>query len=80
MPAYCIIETESGWTIAECGDGTTAAEAAERAGGVVLDPGPYDTYDEAYDALISLQEDLLEDDASDAPGGQALEGRFESDD
>jgi hypothetical protein len=72
------METEDGWTIAEYREGMTAEEAAELQGGVVIDPGPYESYDEAYDALLSLEEELASEDTSDIPGTRALEGRPES--
>lgn len=79
MPGYCIIETEDGWTVVEHPDSMTAEEAAHRHGGIVLDPGPYQNYEDAQDALVSLQEEL-EDETGDVPGTQALEGRYETDD
>jgi len=81
MPQYCILEIDDGWTIVEHGDSETAAEAAHRHGGVVIDPGPFDNYADASDALEALQMELNdEDDSSDLPGTQALEGRYETDD
>lgn len=80
MAAYCIIETEAGWTVVEHPEGTTAEQTAHRHGGVVIDPGPFPSYEEACDALICLQEELDVDDASEVPGTQALEGRYETGD
>lgn len=77
MPQYCIIETEDGWTIVEHESGTTAEETAHRTGGTVIDPGPYDSYEDACDALEALQGELQEDDASDVPGSGVTEGRYE---
>ena len=62
MPLYEIIETDVGLTVAELRPGMPPEEAATRARGVVVDPGPYRTYDEAYDALLSLQDDDEGDD------------------
>ncbi len=52
---YCIIETEDGWAITEVPANLTAAEVAAESGAEVIDPGPYDSYEEASDALVSLQ-------------------------
>ena len=74
---YCILETEDGWTISEIPPHLTAVEAAAELGAVVIDPGPYDTYEEANDALAGLQDELGEDDTSDVPGTRVIEGREE---
>lgn len=77
MPSYCIIETDEGWSVVEHPAAGTAEEVACRLGGVVIDPGPYDSYDDACDALEALQGELDESDGSDVPGAQPPEGRFE---
>lgn len=74
---YCIIETEDGWTITEVPTDRTAAEIAAESGAAVSDPGPYDSYEEASDALVSLQAELGEDGISDLPGTRAMESREE---
>jgi hypothetical protein len=75
MP-YCIVETENGWTIAEMPGECTAEEAAGQLGGAVIDPGPYDTFEEASDALVSLEGELAEENGtSDVPGTRAIESR-----
>lgn len=78
MPMYCIIETEDGWTIAEHPQAGTAEAAAHQLGGTVIDPGPYDSYEDACEALEALQDELNASDSSDVPGTQALEGRYET--
>ena len=55
--AFAIIEVEDGLTIAAVDPGTSPEEAALRYHGVLIDPGPYKSYEDAYDAL----EDLLEE-------------------
>lgn len=80
MPMYCIIETDDGWTVAEHPQDGTAEEAAHRLGGTVIDPGPYDSYEDACDALEALQGELDESEPSDVPGTQSLEGRYETED
>ncbi len=79
MP-YGIIETENGLTVVEHPEGMTAGETAKRQGAIVIDPGPYDTYEDACDALIGLQEELEDEESSDVPGTQAMEGRYETGD
>jgi hypothetical protein len=78
MVAFCIIETVDGLTVGEHPKGETAEQYAHRRGGIVVDPGPYDSYDDALDALTSLQQELADDSASGTPGERALEGRSES--
>jgi len=80
MSQYCIIETDDGWTIVEHPPGMTAAETAHRHGGVVIDPGPFDSHEDACDALEALQGELDEDVESDVPGSQVLDGRYETND
>ena len=73
---YFIIETEDGWTIAEMPANSTAEEVAGQLGATVIDPGPYDSYEDASDALVSLQEELAENGGtSDVPGTRAIESR-----
>ena len=77
MP-YCILETDEGWTIAETRPDGAAEELARELGATVIDPGPYDSYEEANDALGSLQGELAEENgASDTPGARILESRDE---
>lgn len=78
---YCIIEIDDGWTIADHAEGETAIDAARVHGGVVIDPGPYESYEEACEALEALQGELDEaDESSDSPGSQVLDGRYETND
>ena len=68
MAAFCIIETDDGLAVVEHSDETTAEQAVHRRGGVVIDPGPFDSYEEAYDALGTLQAELENETRSDVPG------------
>ena len=61
MLQYELIETEEGLTVAEIIPDITTEEAASRRGGWLIDPGPYDTYQDAYDALMALKLDEEED-------------------
>lgn len=76
MP-FCIIETEAGWTIAQHPEDVTAEQAAEQQGGMLLDPGPYATYDDADEALTALHQEFADDEASDVPAVRILESRTE---
>jgi hypothetical protein len=55
MPKYAIIETDSGLTVVPILPGRTAEQMAIQLGGVVVDPGPYPSYEEAYDALLAIR-------------------------
>ncbi|MCS7237427.1 MAG: hypothetical protein NZ899_04050 [Thermoguttaceae bacterium] len=57
MPKYAIIETDSGMTVVPILPGKTAEQMAIQMGGVVVDPGPYPSYEEAYDALLALRQE-----------------------
>ena len=64
MLQYELIETEDGLSVAEIMPGVTPEEVARQRGGLVIDPGPYDTYEDAYDALMALKLDEEEEDAA----------------
>ncbi len=55
MPLFAIIETEAGLAVTEVPSTSQVEDAAVRQQGVVVDPGPYLTFDDAYDALLELQ-------------------------
>lgn len=61
MVHYEIIETDAGLMVAELEPGMLPEDAAVRHGGVVVDPGPYKTYEEAYDAVLALEAEEDED-------------------
>jgi hypothetical protein len=61
---FIIIETDDGLTIEPRPADMTAEDVAAQHGGLLADPGPYETYDEANDALLILeQEDFDESEA-----------------
>ena len=74
---YFIVETDDGWTIAELPTDRSAADVAAESGVAVIDPGPYDSYEEASDALISLQDELAEGDSGDLPRDEPIESQEE---
>jgi hypothetical protein len=55
MTQYEIVETYEGLEVAEIPTGMTPGEAARRCRGSVIDPGPYESFDEAYDVMMSLK-------------------------
>jgi hypothetical protein len=57
MIQFAIIELANGLTVVELQPGQTPEDAAASRGGVLVDPEPYPTYKEAYDALMDLQEE-----------------------
>lgn len=62
MAAYCIVETDAGMVVVEIPEGVSAEDAAEREAGVLIEAGPFWSYDDAYDALLNL--DCLQDEGS----------------
>ncbi len=57
MTLYQIIETDAGLTVSEMEPDVLPEVAAERSGGTIVDPGPYHTYDDAYDAMLALADE-----------------------
>jgi len=55
MLLYEIIETDEGLAVAEMHPGVGPDEVAAARGAVLIDPGPYRTFEDAYDALVALQ-------------------------
>ena len=80
MSVFCIIETDDGHIIVERGQEADPVEVAESQGGVLIDPGPYHSYDDAQDALVSLEEEIIDEESSDVPTERPLESRYEVDD
>lgn len=61
MTNFAIIEVDDGMTVVEIQSGQTAEDAAVVGGGLLVDPGPYATYEDAVDAMEQLEEDDEED-------------------
>jgi hypothetical protein len=55
MVSFVIIELEDGLTLATVQPGQDPEEAAMSQGGVLVDAGPFTSYEEAYDALVELE-------------------------
>jgi hypothetical protein len=51
---FAIIETDAGLTVAQVSPETSAEEAAVISSGRLVDPGPYKSFDDAYDAMLAL--------------------------
>ena len=62
MISFAVIEVEDGFTVVEVLEGQSAEDAALGEGGVLVDPGPYTSYEEACDALDLLEGEEEEDD------------------
>lgn len=61
MIQYAIIELEDGLTIIEVPPDQTVESVTASAGGVLIDPGLYSSYEDASDALANLQLEGEED-------------------
>lgn len=57
MVTFAIMELEDGLTVLEIEAGQSAEDAAAKQGGMLVDPGPFATYDEACDAMLELESD-----------------------
>jgi hypothetical protein len=77
MSAYCIVETEDGLGVVELVPGMTAEASANQRGGLLVDPGPYDSYEDACEGLAALEGEFDSDVVSDIPATQVLEERCE---
>ncbi len=60
MPLFAIIEVEDGLTVAELAPNEPPETAAITQGGVVVDRGPYYNYQDAYDAMLALEDEIEE--------------------
>jgi hypothetical protein len=67
MSEFIILETENGLTVATKEAGESAEDSALRHNGVVVDAGPFKTYDDAQDALLLLIEPEDDSDVDEEP-------------
>jgi hypothetical protein len=65
MLLYELIETNDGLTVIEIPTGNSPEEAARQQGGLVVDPGPFTNYEDAYEALMALKLDSEEEEELD---------------
>jgi hypothetical protein len=61
MLRYELIENNEGLTVIEIPTGETAEEAARQQDGQIIDPGPFTSYEEAYEALMAMKLDNEEE-------------------
>ncbi len=61
---YIIIETEDGLTVQWQPEGMTAEQVAAKFGGILADEGPYESYQDADDALFALEQEYFAEDES----------------
>jgi len=57
MISFAIVELDDGLTVATVQPGQSPEDAAAASRGLLVDPGPYTTYEEACDALNELEGD-----------------------
>ncbi len=57
MNHFIVIETDAGLQVASVQSNEPPADAAARHGGVIVDAGPFHTYEDAYDAMLLVPED-----------------------
>jgi hypothetical protein len=55
MISFAIIELDDGLTVVEVPRGQNPENVAASLGGILVDPGPYSSYEEACDVLDDLQ-------------------------
>ena len=65
MQGYFVVEADDGLIVTEVNEGSSPEAEAERVGGVVVDPTPYATFEDAYDALLIIDAESQAD-AADA--------------
>ena len=61
MSSFAVVEIDDGLTIIEVLPGQSPEDAAISEGGILVDPGPFRTYEEASDALDQLEAENEED-------------------
>ena len=67
MQYYIVVEADDGLMVAEVDAGRSPEAEAERVGGVLVDPTPYATFEDAYDAMLII------DAESRADSGDAID-------
>lgn len=72
MPEFIIVETDRGLAIAQQPVGYDAVETAAANSAVLVDGGPYRSYEDAYDVLLNTPvdaEEESEEEIEGTPGG-----------
>lgn len=57
MHYYIVIEIDSGVAVAEVPAGGNPEDVAAAEGGVLVDPGPYNTFEDAQEAMMMVPDD-----------------------
>ncbi len=57
MTQFAVIETDFGLAVMRIPADATAEDVAAQQGGCVVDPGPFDSYDDAYDAMLAIPDE-----------------------
>lgn len=60
MSCYIVIENDQGLRVADVPSGKSAADVATILQGVIVDFGPYKSYEDAYDAMMQIPDDEKE--------------------
>ncbi len=55
MKYFVIVETEDGFTIGTVTNGSTPESVAKDHGGVLIDPGPYESFQHAQEVVLTLE-------------------------
>lgn len=61
MVSFAIVELDDGLTVTTVQPGQTPEDAAVASSGILIDPGPYLTYEDACEALYVLESDDEDD-------------------
>ena len=56
MVSFAIIEVDDGFMIVQVASGQSPEDAALSEGGTLVDPGPFDSFEDANDELDRLEE------------------------
>jgi hypothetical protein len=61
LAMYIIIEVEDGLMIECLPSGMTAHQVATHHGGILVDEGPFDSYEDANDAMLVLEQEEFDE-------------------
>ena len=57
MTRFAVIETDSGFTVTAIPPDATVEDVATEQGACIADPGPFESYEDAYDAMLALPDE-----------------------